>query len=168
MAKKPTETDAIKKMLHEEYDFEGPFTRLRKYKGHAGDDCRIFRDESTGKTYIIVGDADDECYPWPTGNILFSIWTNPHGVEGARGPFDTMYAVSFNPQSYWEENQCLYDQHVEYAVSNILGLPAWFEGEDMENSFSVDPTKTYQDIKDALIALGYVHSPDQEKFVQGI
>lgn len=166
MAKTETDSDRIKEFLEEMDDIQAPIKRIAKKKGANGVVYRTFKDAS-GYEFHVVGDAGDESYPWPVGPVLFSIWTNPNWVAEDDG-WEREFNVSFNPKKYWDENKCLYDQHVQYTLETLMDLPDCLEGEDMENSFSVVPGKTYKEIMDALLALGYVHCPEQEAFVQRI
>lgn len=164
MAKAPTETDEIKKFLIEELGMEGDWSRLSKRKGANGETVRVFLNKDDNTRHYVVG-LDDEYYTLEAdGHIQFGIFENPH--YDPTDKYSQQFEVHFNTSVYWKANKCLYDQQMDYMLDAILGLPDCILGEDSENSFSVKPGTTRQIIMDELTDLGYVHSPEQEAWVQ--
>lgn len=167
MTKAPTETDEIKTFLVDELNMDGTWSRVSKKTGPNGETVRVFLNKDDNSRHYVVGVGGGEYGTLEAdGPILFSIWENPNFNPEEATPFNPQYVVSFNSTKYWKKEKCLYDQHIDYILGAVLGLPDYL-GEDQENMFSVEAGKTRQEIMDDLTDLGYVHSPEQEAWVQG-
>lgn len=165
MAKAPTETDVIKAFLVDELGMEGTWSRVSKRTGANGETVRVFLNKDDNSRHYVVGVGGDEYSTLEAdGHIQFGIFVNPHYDPKAK--YSQELEVHFNTSVFWKANKCLYDQQMDYMLEAILGLPDCIEGENSENSFSVKPGTTYQEVKDALEDLGYIHSPEQEAWVQ--
>lgn len=171
MTKAPTETDEIKAFLVKELDMEGDWSRLSKRKGADGEIVRVFLNKDDNTRHYVVGDGggrgkDAWYYVWEAdGHIQFGIFEN-EGFDPEDPDDQPQFTLHFNTSVFWKANKCLYDQHLQALLEAIHGLPDFVEGEEMENSFSVAPGTTRQEIMDAMIDLGYTHSPEQEAWVQ--
>jgi hypothetical protein len=172
MAKAPTETDDIKTYLVDELGMEGEWSRLSKRKGADGELVRVFLNKDDNSRWYVVGDGGGRGVhahynTWEAdGHIQFGIYENAGFDPEDPDPYETQFSLHFNTSVYWKANKCLYDQHVQALCEAIHGLPDFVEGEEMENSFSVTIGTTREEIMEGMLELGYVHSPEQETWVQ--
>ena len=142
-------TDELKEMIVECYfgrdTTEKDWKRVSKKKMN-GTDVRTFENSKTGYQVWTFGDADDECVH-PAGNHFYYLTEGPDPWE-ENGPL--VIQASFNPESYWLSDKCLWDQHVGFLFDSVFTLPDWIElDEACENMFiiSVPQGKTIADVE---------------------
>lgn len=141
-------TDDIKEMLVDYNDGTTvkDWKRLSKKKmGPDNIEVRTFENTKTGDQFWVFGDAEDEAFH-PAGDHLYYV-----------GEYEGDLMVAFNPVSYWNSDNCLWDQHCGSYIETMFNIPSWIElDEASENQFYVElpEGKTEEDVKAAFEAAG--------------
>lgn len=155
-------TDVIKEFLKDEPGYEtGNWKRLSKKAGINGINVRKFEDKNVpGRVITVIGDGDDVLMVWD-GPTLFGIWEG-----GMFGGEHGVFSVAFQTEAAWKAERCINDQHLEEVLGALYALPAFLEGEDCENSFSVAKGTTKLDLIGGLQKAGFIHSQEITDFLQ--
>lgn len=116
---------------------------------------RTFEHKATGKQFYYRSefDEDDDGQALPVGRIIYAIMNSEEGVY---------FAV--NPESYWNDNGTLYDQHMSGWLEVLFPLPDHITGDEVqENMFVVE--KSRNEVDAILTRAGLHHSQEMEEFL---
>lgn len=74
------------------------------------------------------------------------------------------FCLAVNPRDYWEQNTCLYDQHMSEQLTRLFGLTEDDFGDEVaENQFMIEDA---DETAARLTKAGLIHSPEMERWLQ--
>lgn len=150
-------SDEIKEMLVDRYEDTTVSDWKRISKKKYGDQTvRLFQNQQNQEVVWVFGEADDEEI-YRADTYLYHVWH-----------MDGELWAAFNPVSYWMQEQCLWDRHLENLILTVYPLPNWLGlSEVAENQFiiTLPQDKTLEDVKAAFEAVGFLYNEKFSKFM---